>query len=118
MKRIFALGISLIMISSLAWVESNSPISSTPTAYRLDVGSYKLLVVTPLDAKRSVLIGVKKPLQKRTESFLAEGVVGLAISRAAKLAGKTDSSDAIKKYVKEMVQARALSAKNKTAEVW
>ena len=116
MKRIFTLAMTLMMIGSLAWVENSEPIDKNPTAYRINIGNYKLLVVTPLDENRTVLLGVKKPLQKEPDSYLAEGVMGLTISRIAKMAGEPASNKKIDKYVKEMVKARALALKEEVTE--
>ncbi len=114
MKRIITLAMTLLMIGSLAWIENGEPIDKDPTAYRIDIGSYKVLVVTPLDENRTVLLGIKKPLQKEPDSYLAEGVIGLTISRIGKMAGKRTSNKKVDKYVKEMVKARSLALKEES----
>lgn len=118
MKRIITLGLTLLIVASLAWTEKNEPFDPNVKAYRLNISTYKLMIVTPLDSQRSVLIGVKKPFQKEPDAYLAEGYLALALSRAAKLVGKEDHSPPIKKYVKEMVEARALAAKVGVEEGW
>lgn len=118
MKRIIVLGITLLMISSLAWVEKNQPLDPSPKAYKITISDYKFLVVTPLDEKRTVLVGIKKPFQKKADSYLAEGYVGLAISRIGKQLGTLEESPAVKKYVSEMVKARKLALEQEATEEW
>jgi hypothetical protein len=101
----------LISISTLALAESGQAIDANYKAYTLKFGEYKITVVSPLDAKRSVLVGVRQKGQKTRDSYLVEGVVALAVSRLAKLAFSVDSSQGASNYSKKMVEARALTMK-------
>jgi len=109
LKRLIALGIIVLSISTLAMAENSQPYDPTAKAYSMKVGEYKVIIVTPLDAKRSVLIGVQEKGQKEPDSYLAEGVVALAVSRLAKIAGRVDSSKEATKYAKSMIEARELA---------
>ncbi|TET53286.1 MAG: hypothetical protein E3J54_04530 [Actinobacteria bacterium] len=110
MRRIIALGFIILSITGLAFAENGQPIDR-PTAYSTKISSYKIIVVTPLDSKRSVLIGIQKEGQKKPDSYLAEGVLALAISKFTKMAVKVDNDKKVKKYAKDMVQAKALAVK-------
>jgi len=109
LKRLIALGIIVLSISTLAMAETSQPFQPGATPYSVKFGEYKIIVVTPLDAKRSVLIGIQEKGQKEPDSYLAEGIVALAVSRLAKMVARVDASKPVGRYARSMVQARDLA---------
>lgn len=110
MRRIIVLTLIIAFISTLALAESQQAPSLKPKGYSIDISNYKVVVVTPLDKGRSVLVSFfdksgRKP--KEISAYLAQGMLALTISQLTRLvARRPDESKLVSSYLKEMVKAR------------
>ncbi|RJQ32580.1 MAG: hypothetical protein C4562_02885 [Actinobacteria bacterium] len=124
MRRIIVLTLIIAFISTLALAENQSaPATSKPSGYSLDVANYKVVVVTPLDKSKAVLISFFDKSSGRpvpASAYMTEGILGLAASQLVKLiAQKPDGSKLVKQYTEEMTKARqnALDIKSNKIKV-